>query len=97
MSTKFRQSFVRLCNGCRPTSKGQHSSAVLFYKEYAKRPILMSVNRGGIAGTISTTDKLSYYQSNIHQLQEKKFLLIDNTPTPVTAGAIDTTKFIFPA
>jgi len=84
MSTKFRQSFVRLCQ---TSSKGQHSSSVLFYKEYAMRPIL---NGGGTPG------KLSYHQSNIHQLQEKKCLLADNTPTPATANTIDTTKFIFP-
>jgi hypothetical protein len=85
MSTKFRQSFVRLCQ---TSSKGQHSSSVLFYKEYAMRPIL---NGGGTPGIISTTGKLSY-----HQLQEKKCLLADNTPTPATANTIDTTKFIFP-
>jgi hypothetical protein len=93
MSTKFRQSFVRLYSGCRPSSKGQHSSAVLCCKEYAMRPMLMTVNRTG--GVISTKERLSYHQANIHRLQEKKLLLFDNTPTPVTAP-MDTTKFIFP-
>jgi len=95
MSTKFRQSFVRLCHGCQTSSKGKHSSSVLFYKKYAMRPMIMSLNGGGTPGTISTTGKLSY-QSNNHQLQEKKYLLADNTPTPATATTIDTTKFIFP-
>jgi hypothetical protein len=93
MSTKFRQSFVRLFGGCRQPSKNQRSSAVLFCKDYAMRPMLMNVNRGGI---ISTTTALSYSPSNIHRLQEKKFLLLDNTPTPATATTMDTTKFIFP-
>lgn len=93
MSTKFRQSFVRLCHGCCTSSKNQHTSAVLFCKEYGMRPMLMNVNRGG---TISTTGGLSYRQSNVHQLQERKFLLADNTPTPATVTAVDTTKFIFP-
>ena len=96
MSTKFRQSFVRLCHSCR-TSKSQHSAAVLFCKEYAMRPVLNGVNRSAITGTLSTTAKLSYHQSNIHQqLQERKLLLADFTPTPMTATTIDTTKFIFP-
>ena len=45
MSTKFRQSFVRLCGGYRPSTKGQRSSAVLFCKEYAMRPMLIGGNR----------------------------------------------------
>lgn len=96
MSTKFRQSFARLYGGCNTSSKGQRSAAVLFCKEYAMRPMLTSVNRDGIGGTLSTTGRLSYHQSNISQLQEKRMLLADNTPTPVTAAAIDTSKFIFP-
>ena len=95
MSTKFRQSFARLCGGCRTASKGKHSSAVLFCKEYAMRPMLMGVNRDGVDGTISTTGRLSYHQSHISQLQDKRLLLADNTPTPATAPAIDTSKFIF--
>jgi hypothetical protein len=95
MSTKFRQSFTRLYDGCRPSSKSHRSSATLFCKEYAMRPMLMSVNRDGIGGTMSTTGR-SYHQSNMSQLQDKRMLLVDNTPTPVTAPAIDTSKFIFP-
>lgn len=96
MSTKFRQSFVRLCHGCCRSSKNQHTSAVLFCKDYAMRPMLINVNRGGMTGTLSTTNGLSYRQSNIHQLQERKFLLADNTPTPATATTFDSTKFVFP-
>jgi len=91
MSTKFRQSFLRLCHGCCTSSKNQQSSAVLFCKEYAMRPMLISVNRDGIAGRISTTDR-----SNIQQLQEKRLLLVDSTPTPLTTTTIDAAKFIFP-
>jgi hypothetical protein len=93
MSTKFRQSFVRLCSGCRTSSKGQRTSAVLFCKGYATRPISINGNRNG---TISSTGKLPYRPTSIHQFQERKMLLTDNTPTPVTATTIDTTKFIFP-
>ena len=97
MSTKFRQSFACFCGKCRTTPKRPRSSAALFCKEYGMRPMLISVNRGSVGGTISTTGRLSYQHSNVSQLQEKKLLLAENTPTPVTAPAIDTTKFIFPS
>ncbi|CAF0970787.1 unnamed protein product [Adineta steineri] len=97
MSTKFRQSFVRLCHQYRTCSKNQHPTDVLFYKSYAKRPISMSVNRDGCGGTISTTGKVSYYQPNHNHLQERKLLVVDDTPTPITTTAFNTTKFIFPS
>jgi len=91
MSTKFRQSFLRLFDGCRSSSKYPHSSSVLFCKEYATRPILMRVNRDGFGGSMSTTGRASSNQS-----QERKLLLTDNTPTPLTTTPIDIPKFIFP-
>jgi hypothetical protein len=96
MSTKFRQSFVRLCSGgaCRAgSSKDQRASAVLFCKEYAMRPMLHGGNRAGIDGTITTT---GYQLHNASQMQERRFLLAENTPTPLTTASIDTTKFVFP-
>jgi len=96
MSTKFRQSFLRLCDECRSSSKYPHSSSVLFCKEYATRPILMRVNRDGFGGSMSTTGATSYHQSNLNHSQERKLLLTDNTPTPLTTTPIDIPKFIFP-
>ncbi|CAF0766791.1 unnamed protein product [Rotaria sordida] len=95
MSTKFRQSFSRLCGGCDASSKGQHASAVLFCNGYSMRPILISTNRDGLRGTVSTTitTRLPYHSTHISQLQEKKTLLTNNTPTPV---ATSNKKFIFP-
>lgn len=93
MSTKFRQSFTSLCQGCNASSKDQRASAVLFCKEYAMRPIRNSINRDGIGGGMSTTSRLPYPPSLIH---EKKLLLTDNTPSPMTAAVIDETKFTFP-
>jgi len=51
----------------------------------------MSIN-GNRNGTMSSR----YRPTSIHQFQERKMLLADNTPTPVTATTIDTAKFIFP-
>ena len=94
MSTKFRQSFVRLFSACRNPSKEPRSSAVLFCKEYAMRPtLLMGMNRAGADGTISTT---AYHPQNMSQIHERRLLLADNTPTPVTAPPLETTKFLFP-
>ncbi|CAF2413711.1 unnamed protein product [Rotaria sp. Silwood2] len=96
MSTKFRQSFGRLCGGCNASSKSQHASAVLFCKGYTMRPMLMSINRDGLGGTMSTTTRLPYRPTNISQLHEKKRLLTDNTPTPITTVTINHENFIFP-
>ena len=93
MSTKFRQSFLRLCARCQTSSKVQRTSAALFWKGHPKRPISLNVHRGE---TMSTTGRFPYQTSNMHHLQERKLLLVDNTPTPVTANTIDTGKFIFP-
>lgn len=93
MSTKFRQSFLRLCTRCQTSSKIQRTSAALFWKGYPKRPNSLNVQRGD---TISTTARFPYQPTNMHHLQERRLLLVDNTPTPVTANTIDTSKFIFP-
>ena len=57
------------------------------------RPMLIGAHRGGMDGTISTT---AYNPGNGNHLQDRRLLLADNTPTPVTAPVIDTTKFLFP-
>ncbi len=95
MSTKFRQCFMLLCDDCRRSAKFQRSGTVIFCKEHAARQVL-GVN--GIVGgrTISTTGKVSYHQPNASQFQEKKSLLVDNTPTPVNEIPNDEIKFSFP-
>lgn len=59
------------------------------------RPILRNGNRNDV---ITSTVRSSPNRStSIHQFQERRMLLADNTPTPVTATTISTTtKFIFP-
>ncbi|CAM4750032.1 unnamed protein product [Rotaria magnacalcarata] len=96
MSTKFRLSFASLYHGCNASSKNQGTSTVLFCKAYAMRPMLTSMNRDDLGGRISTTSRMTYYSTKLAQIQEKKMLLNDNTPTPMTATAIDETKFTFP-
>lgn len=86
MSTKFRQSVFRLFVLCRPSLKHSHKSPVLFCQEYALRPTLLGDSRTG---------RLSYQHVNNHQFPERKFLLAENTPTPMTALTVDTSKFIF--
>ena len=96
MSTKFRKSFILLCDEFRPSTKGQGSGAVHFCKEYTIRQMRSPRGGGGGGGTISTTLKGSYYVSNGSQLHEKKSLLADNTPTPISAFPGNETKFVFP-
>ena len=95
MSTKFRQSFLLLCEGCRPSSKGHRSNGTFSYKEYTLRQV-MGVNRFAMGGTVSTTMKGSYHLAQGSQLHEKRSLLADNTPTPVTAAPMGEAKFTFP-
>ncbi len=47
MSTKFRQSFILLCDDCRRSSRGQRSDAVLFCKEHTVRHVM---GTHGLAG-----------------------------------------------
>jgi hypothetical protein len=56
----------------------------------------MGVNGIVNGRTISTTAKISYHPHNGSQIQEKKLLLADNTPTPVIEIPMDGTKFVFP-
>ncbi|CAF0837507.1 unnamed protein product [Adineta steineri] len=96
MSTKFRQSFILLCDECRRTTRPHHADAAYFYKGYTAKQIIGSNRLPGGGGTISTTGKISYHQPNGSQLQEKKSLLADNTPTPITGIPIEDTRFFFP-
>jgi hypothetical protein len=95
MSTKFRQCFILLCDDCRRSSKGQRSPTVYFGREHTVRQIMGLNGLNGVR-TISTTGKVSYHQGNPSQFQEKKTLLVDNTPTPVTDNPNDEIKFVFP-
>ncbi|CAF3425455.1 unnamed protein product [Rotaria sp. Silwood1] len=95
MSTKFRQSFGRLCGGCNASSKGQHASAVLFCKGYTMRPMLISINRDDLGGEVSTTTRAPYHPTHMNRLQKKRMPLTDNTSTPMTAVTINNPKFIF--
>ncbi|UJR23296.1 hypothetical protein I4U23_026312 [Adineta vaga] len=98
MSTKFRQSFVRLCGSYWPNTKNRNSSVVLYCKEYPKRISSINGQPNGFGGVTSSIGRLSYQQGNPQYLQEKekKFLLVDNTPTPATSTAGETSKYIFP-
>jgi len=93
MSTKFRQSFILLCDDCRRSSRGQRSDAALFCKQHTVRHV-MGVH--GLAGghTISTTGKISYHQHNGCQFQEKKSLLADNTRIPIAESPVDDGKSV---
>jgi hypothetical protein len=84
-----------LCDDCRRSTKGRRSDAVFFGNEHTVRPVT-GVNGIVNARTISTTAKISYHQHNGSQIQEKKSLLADNTPTPVIEIPMDGTKFVFP-
>ena len=96
MSTKFRQSVIRLGGRCIASSRDPHRSDVLFCQEYEMRPMFITMNRDDAGGTTSTTVRLPNYASNISRSQERKLLLPDNTPTPITASAASDKKFTFP-
>lgn len=95
MSTKFRQSFARLCGSCCRSSKHPRSSAVMFCKEYAMRPMLISINRDGHGLTMTTTGKVPYPQTNMGPPQEKELLLNGNNLTPISPAPEGKIKFIF--
>ncbi|CAF1013448.1 unnamed protein product [Adineta ricciae] len=98
MSTKFRQSFVRLCKSCCPNAKERRSSPVLDCKEYPKRPISVSGYRNGCNGSTSNAGRGSYHPIHLnHQDEkEKKLLLVDASATPATSIAVELSKVIFP-
>jgi hypothetical protein len=93
MSTKFRKSFLLLCDDCRRSTKGQRSGAIFFYKEYNVRQVI-GANGLAVGRTNSTTGKVSYQQPHASQFQEKKSLLADNPP--ITELPVNATNFIFP-
>ncbi|UJR25618.1 hypothetical protein I4U23_006970 [Adineta vaga] len=88
MSTKFRQSFILLCDDCRYSTKVRRSDPVYLYKEYTVKQ-LMGVNGGGGIRTMSTTGKCSYHQFNGSQLHEKKSLLVDHLPTVIVENPMN--------
>lgn len=77
MSTKFRQSFVRLCNGFREPSKVQRSSAVLFYKEYAMRSGAQPAEKVGVRSSKTAAS----FQLEILTPNSENLLLLDENQT----------------
>ncbi len=93
MSTKFRQSFILLCDDCRRSSKDPRSGAMVLYRDHNGKYINGVHALGGVR-TISTTGKFSHQPPILaSQIQEKKSLIVDNTP--ITPAPIDDVKFVF--
>lgn len=93
MSTKFRQSFFLLCDDCRRSPKRQRSCNVLFYKDYNRKKAT-DMNGYG-RGTISTTIKHSFHQTNQMQYVEGKSLLTDQPLTPTIEVRMNDRKYSF--
>jgi hypothetical protein len=54
----------------------------------------MNAHKAIVAGTTSTTGKMSYHPPNASQMQEKKSLLVDPLSTPIKPDTVDETEFI---
>jgi hypothetical protein len=91
MSTKFRQSFVTVCNDCRRSRRSQQSSAVLFYKDYTVRHAVCT-NGHTTSHILSTSGKVSSQHTNGNHLHEKKSLLVNNASVPKIETPMDVIK-----
>ena len=91
MSTKFRQSFILLCDEwCRPT-KNQHANAARPCKEYSGRQA-MRENELACSSIALVTRKISHQQPEAIQLQDRESFLPQSFSMPIPKAPIDITK-----